>query len=118
MLGELTVETVWLAIGTAAQVTILTCLVVHLRMSKKAKRFKLPTSLIYICLLATGVLAVYAAFRRDFVFLSGQLVNLVIGLRILAARQETPQGGKVDFPIVAPDRADADSEFDARRKAP
>lgn len=108
------IHTIWLIVGTAAQVTILVCLILHLWMSKKAKRFILPTSLVYVCLAATGVIAVYAAFQRDFVFVAGQLVNLAIGLRILEARYEATNRGTSDFPEVAPDRAEADSEFRAR----
>lgn len=114
LLGELSIQTVWLVIGITAQATILTCLILHLWLSKKAKRFALPSSIVYTCLLATGVLAVYAAFRRDFVFVTGQIVNLVIGLRILAARYEESRPGAGDFPVVAPDRADADSEIGMR----
>lgn len=114
LLGELSIQTVWLCVGTAAQGTILVCLILHLWMSKKAKRFTLPLSLVYVCLLATGVIAVYAAFKRDFVFVAGQLVNLVVGLRILEARYESANTGASDFPEVAPDRAEADSELRPR----
>lgn|GEM_PF-3168585 len=115
LFSELSLETVWLVIGVMAQVTILVCLVMHLQMSKRQKRFTLPTSLVYVCLLATGVIAVYAAFRRDFVFVTGQLVNLVIGLRILEVKYEATHTAGSDFPEVAPDRAEADSSPTPKR---
>lgn len=108
MLGELEIQAIWLIIGTIAQVTILTCLVIHLWMSRRQKRMVLPSSLIYVCLLASGVLAVYAASRHDFIFVSSQIVNVVIGLRILGSRYEGAEPRPREFPDVAPDRADAD----------
>ena len=115
MLSEANIEWVWTIVGTTAQLAILACLLVHIRLSKKSKRFALPATIIYICLLATGLLALYAAYRRDFVFVLGQIVNLVIGLRILAVRYQSPRHGGGDFPVVAPDRADADSDVGIRR---
>ncbi len=115
LLSEIDIEAIWQFVGTTAQATILVCLMIHMWLSRKAKRFTLPAAVIYICLLSTGLLAVYAAYRRDFVFVSGQIVNIVIGLRILAARYQAARSGAGDFPVVAPDRAEPDSEIGIRR---
>lgn len=106
ILSAVSIEHVWLGVGIAAQVLILACLVVHLVASRRAGGSSLPRICIYLCIFAIAVLAVYAAAKHEPVFLFGQILNLIIALRVLAIRPVTDHHGD-DFPVVAPDRADA-----------
>lgn len=109
-LGEISIEQVWLVFGAAAQALILACLIAHWVASRRAGGFALPRACIYICIFAFALLAVYAAANREPVFLAGQILNLVITLRVLAIRSTQAKDGREDFPVVAPDRADADAD--------
>jgi lipid-A-disaccharide synthase-like uncharacterized protein len=108
MFGEVNINHIWLGIGIAAQALIFACIIVHFIASRRADGFSLPRPCIYICIFAIAVLAVYAAAKHDPVFLVGQILNLLIALRVLAIRP-APGDRAGEFPVVAPDRADADA---------
>ncbi len=110
MLTENTIRSIWLGVGIAGQALIAVCLVVHLVASRRARAFVLPRGCLIVGTFAIAVLAVYAAARHDAVFLVGQILFLIMALRVLAVQsaRERPRSG--GFPVVAPDRADADHD--------
>lgn len=104
------IELGWLLLGIAAQVIFLICLFGQWYVTRKRGRMVLPVGMIYLGLLATILLLIYASVRHDIVFVIGQLVNMLIGFRLLEVvgsvnevvqhRDETP------FPDIRPDSAE------------
>jgi lipid-A-disaccharide synthase-like uncharacterized protein len=103
------IEAAWLFLGLAAQLIFLLCLIGQWFATRKRGRMFLPASMIYLGLLATLILLIYASVRHDIVFVVGQLMNMLIGFRLLEMagsvndvsrhRDETP------FPEIRPDSA-------------
>ena len=100
----------WLLIGLAAQFTILCSLVLHAYASRKRRKIVVSTRRIYACLIATAVLLMYASVRHDLVFVVGQILSLMIGLRILEwvrrAEGRKAEPDRTRFPVVEPDSAE------------
>lgn len=99
----------WVLLGLAAQGLFVVGLIGQFLATRKGGRILLPRWVIYLGLVSTLVLLIYASVRHDIVFVVGQLVNMVIGFRLLEIvgtvnepvihRDETP------FPDVRPDTA-------------
>ncbi len=101
----------WVVFGLLAQVVIVCCLVAQWRASRKRGRIVLPVPLVYVGLIATVMLLVYASIRHDLVFVAGQLLNVMIALRLIELLRR-PGNGPTEpaeeetFPVVEPDTAE------------
>ncbi|MCG8407021.1 MAG: lipid-A-disaccharide synthase N-terminal domain-containing protein [Phycisphaerales bacterium] len=106
--GRIDIE--WVFFGLVAQLIILVCLIVHWYASRKHGRVFIPVSAVYMGLIASAMLLVYASVRHDIVYVVGQLLTIMIGLRLLEClrRAETKQtqDGNTSFPKVEPDTAE------------
>ncbi len=110
ILTEGRISPLWLGIGLGAQALILGCLVVQWWLTRREKRVLVPQSLVYVAIIATVLLLIYASLRHDLVFVVGQIINMIIGLRTLDLLQRLSQDSRPrvpGFPIVEPDSADA-----------
>jgi lipid-A-disaccharide synthase-like uncharacterized protein len=107
----------WLIAGLASQAVIALCLAIHLLVSRRRKRFVIPQVLAWLATLATLVLMIYAAGRRDLVFTLGQFVNVLICLRLLGwihrprstSAPSAPRSFEEEdssFPVIAPHQAE------------
>lgn len=100
----------WLIFGMCAQVLIALGFIGHLIASRWWRGISLPPAIGYACLIATVMLLVYAAHRRDPVFVIGQFVNILICLRLLTvtrrSRAQAARDEDGSFPVVAPDSAE------------
>lgn len=100
----------WIVFGLVAQLVIVGCLMAQWHVSRRRRRFVLPTALVYVWLVAVVMLLVYASIRHDAVFVAGQLLNVVIALRLIEllrrsiARPTEPEASL--FPTVEPDTAE------------
>ncbi|MFQ5428933.1 MAG: lipid-A-disaccharide synthase N-terminal domain-containing protein [Phycisphaerae bacterium] len=102
----------WVFFGLLAQMMIAGCLVAHWRASRRYGRIAIPLPTLYVALLATVMLLVYASIRHDLVFVIGQLLGVVIVLRILdllrALETQRQEPDRSRFPQVKPDTAEID----------
>lgn len=104
------VELAWVIAGLGAQGLFLLCLVGQWIATRRRGRLVLPAPLILLGIFGTLILLIYASIRHDFVFVVGQLVNLLIGFRMLeivAVLNDAPQRhDETPFPEVKPDTAE------------
>ncbi len=101
----------WVVFGLAAQFVVFCCLMAQWYVSSRRRRIALPVSLVYVGLIAIVMLLVYASIRHDVVFVVGQLLNIVIALRLIELLNRStgkPIGGDDEhsFPTVEPDTAE------------
>lgn len=101
----------WVVFGLAAQGVIVGCLVAQWRASRKRGRTVLPVPIVYVGLIATVMLLVYASIRHDVVFVAGQLLNVMIALRLIELLRRRGNGPtepaeEETFPVVEPDTAE------------
>ncbi len=100
----------WVAFGLLAQLVIVGCLLAQWHVSRKRRRNVVPAALAYVWLIAVVMLLVYASIRHDVVFVAGQLLNVVIALRLIELlRRSNVQPSEPDedlFPVVEPDTAE------------
>jgi len=102
-------ERPWLVLGIAAQAMVLVGLLTHWKASRGRSRPVVPAFAVYAAIAASIALVGYALHRQEPVFVAGQALNVVIGLRAVQclrqarARDAWPHRG---FPIVAPDSAE------------
>ncbi len=105
----------WLLIGLLAQMILFGCLVAQRIASKRRGKSILPASIIYVALIAMVMLLVYASVRHDLVFVIGQLINVIIALRLLEWVRKGDGKERVsesnNFPVVEPDSADRSGFF-------
>lgn len=73
----------WIIIGFAGQVFFFSRFLVQWIASEKAKRSVIPNAFWYLSVLGGSILLIYAIHRRDPVFISGQLVGLLVYFRNL-----------------------------------
>jgi len=110
----------WLLFGFAAQMMVAGCLVAQWYVSKRHGRVVIRSGMIYAGLVATVMLLVYASIRHDLIYVLGQLLNVLIGLQLLALiRRDGAKRAKPDvehFPRVEPESAERRSS--AGRIAP
>ncbi len=101
----------WVVFGLAAQFVVFCCLVAQWYVSSRRRRIALPVSLVYVGLIAIVMLLVYASIRHDLVFVAGQLLNVMIALRLIELLRR-PGNGPTEpaeeetFPVVEPDTAE------------
>lgn len=110
ILTEGRISPLWLGIGLGAQALILGCLVVQWWITRHQRRILIPQGLVYVVIIATVLLLIYASLRHDLVFVVGQIINMVIGLRTLDLLRRLSGNGRPrtpSFPVVEPDSADA-----------
>lgn len=104
------VGTGWLFFGLAAQAIFLLCLLGQWIATRRGRRLVLPSAVIYLGLVATVMLLIYASVRRDLVFTVGQLVNMMIGFRLLEIVERfnriSLEHDDAPFPDVRPDSAE------------
>ncbi len=104
------VGTGWLLFGMAAQAIFLLCLLGQWIATRRGRRLVLPSAVIYFGLVATVMLLIYASVRRDLVFTVGQLVNMIIGFRLLEIVERfnriSLEHDDAPFPDVRPDSAE------------
>lgn len=104
------VELPWVIAGLSAQGLFLLCLVGQWIATRRRGRMVLPAPLILLGIFGTLVLLIYASIRHDFVFVVGQLVNLLIGFRMLeivaVVNEAPPRRDETPFPEVKPDTAE------------
>jgi lipid-A-disaccharide synthase-like uncharacterized protein len=73
----------WLAVGFGGQVLFMGRFVIQWLASERRGRSIIPVSFWYFSILGALVLLVYAAHRRDPVFVAGQVLGVLIYLRNL-----------------------------------
>ena len=102
-------------IGLLAQTILFGCLVAQRIASKRRGKSFLPASIVYVALIAMVMLLVYASVRHDLVFVIGQLINVIIALRLLEWVRKGDGKERVsesnNFPVVEPDSADRSGFF-------
>jgi len=76
-------ELLWLLVGFGGQVLFMGRFVIQWLVSERSGRSVIPVSFWYFSILGALVLLVYAAHRRDPVFVAGQLLGVLIYLRNL-----------------------------------
>ena len=100
----------WLLLGLAAQLIVAGCLVSQWYVSRRHGRIVIRSGVIYVGLVATVMLLVYASIRHDLVYVVGQLLNVMIGLRLLELiRRIGAKQAETDvahFPRVEPESAE------------
>lgn len=100
----------WLLFGLAAQLIVVGCLLAQWYVSKRHGRIVIRSGVIYVGLVATVMLLVYASIRHDIVYVVGQLLNVMIGLRLLElVRRTGAKRAETDveqFPRVEPESAE------------
>ena len=101
---------VWILFGLMAQLLIVGCLLAQRRASRQEGRSIITPPVIYVGLVATVMLLVYASLRHDIVFAIGQVLNVIVGMRILEmlrrpeVKKKRPE--KTSFPDVKPHSAE------------
>jgi lipid-A-disaccharide synthase-like uncharacterized protein len=73
----------WLAFGFAGQLLFATRFVIQWAYSERRGRSMVPVAFWYFSILGAAVLSVYAVHLGDPVFVSGQLLGLIIYVRNL-----------------------------------
>lgn len=105
----------WLLFGLLAQMIVFGCLVAQRIASRRRGKSALPASIIYAALIAMVMLLVYASVRHDLVFVIGQLLNVIIALRLLEWVRKGDGKERLsesnNFPVVEPDSADRSGFF-------
>lgn len=109
-LTEGRIEGHWLLFGLIAQLMIIGCLVAQRHSIKKFGRVVIRPSVVYVALSATVMLLVYASRRHDLVYVIGQILNVVIGVRILdlvrRTEQQQTEAERSAFPNIKPESAE------------
>ena len=80
---DVTVETLWVAFGFAAQLMFMMRFLVQWIATERAKRSIIPISFWYLSIVGGAMLLTYAIYRQDPVFIVGQATGLLIYLRNL-----------------------------------
>jgi len=95
MIGALTPQKAWLALGFIAQGLFSARFLVQWLASERRGASVVPTSFWYLSLGGASLLLAYAIYRRDPVFILGQSFGLVVYLRnlVLIRRVATAGGG-------------------------
>lgn len=73
----------WMLVGFGGQVLFMGRFVIQWLVSERSGRSVIPVSFWYFSILGALVLLVYAAHRRDPVFVAGQVLGVLIYLRNL-----------------------------------
>ena len=76
-------DLIWLLVGFGGQVLFMGRFVIQWLVSERSGRSVIPVSFWYFSILGALVLLVYAAHRRDPVFVAGQVLGVLIYLRNL-----------------------------------
>lgn len=106
----LDIDTSWLVFGLAAEAVIALCIAAQWIATHRAGRFVLHPWTVYLGVAATFMLAIYAWIIQEWIFLLGQLLCVLIGLRLLGWSREVQKlprpGDSPRLPVVAPDSAE------------
>jgi len=102
MADYLTWENIWILIGFGGQALFMSRFVVQWWASERAGRSVVPLAFWYFSVGGGVILLLYAIYKRDPVFISGQALGLIVYARNLylifaeraAAGQETPSATK------------------------
>lgn len=76
-------DLLWLLVGFGGQALFMGRFVIQWLVSERSGRSVIPVSFWYFSILGALVLLVYAAHRRDPVFVAGQVLGVLIYLRNL-----------------------------------
>ncbi len=76
-------DLLWMLVGFGGQVLFMGRFVIQWLVSERSGRSVIPVSFWYFSILGALVLLVYAAHRRDPVFVAGQALGVLIYLRNL-----------------------------------
>ena len=87
-------DLLWLLVGFGGQVLFMGRFVIQWLVSERSGRSVIPVSFWYFSILGALVLLVYAAHRRDPVFVAGQLLGVLIYLRNLRLIQLERSGAR------------------------
>lgn len=79
-----TTEIIWVTIGAVGQTLYGARMIVQWWVSERQGRSVVPVSFWYLSLAAAVLMLAYALWRRDPVFISGQVLGLAIYLRNLS----------------------------------
>lgn len=100
----------WLVFGLAAQGLLAISFIAHWVISRRRGHFVIPPALVYLGMAATLMLLVYAAVRGDIVFVIGQGLVVLMGIRLVGlvhrAKRKMVKVESAVFPKVAPDSAE------------
>jgi lipid-A-disaccharide synthase-like uncharacterized protein len=95
MFDSFTWESVWLLIGFGGQALFMSRFLVQLWASEKAGRSVVPVAFWYFSLAGGVILLIYAIYKKDPVFISGQALGLIVYVRnlylIFAERSRTSE---------------------------
>jgi lipid-A-disaccharide synthase-like uncharacterized protein len=120
----------WVILGFSAQAVFASRFIVQWLASERRGRSVVPVAFWYLSLIGTMLLAVYAIYRRDPVFILGQTLNSFIYIRNLMLiyrpkaalptmeRAVPPVSAPNPLPVVAPDRADPGSRINNSQPQP
>lgn len=76
-------ETIWIAIGLSGQVLFSARFILQWLASEKAKRSTIPIMFWYCSILGGGILLAYSLYRKDLVFILGNMFGIFIYARNL-----------------------------------
>lgn len=100
----------WLLFGLAAQLIMVGCLLAQWYASRRHGRIVIRSGVVYVGLVATVMLLVYASIRHDLVYVVGQILNVLIGLRLLELLRRTEvrrtETDMEHFPRIEPESAE------------
>lgn len=85
----LSVEMVWLLVGGVAQFLFGLRMIVQWWVSEREGRSVVPAAFWYISFSAATMMLAYALYRRDAVFVAGQVLGLAVYVRNMALLRKT-----------------------------
>ncbi|TLY22311.1 MAG: lipid A biosynthesis protein [Nitrospirae bacterium] len=95
-----TTETIWLIIGFTGQGLFFTRWLVQWFRSERERESTIPLSFWYLSLIGGLITLVYAIYRMDPVFITGQTVGNLVYLRnlmLIYRKRESENGVRVDL---------------------
>ncbi|HHI79966.1 MAG TPA: hypothetical protein ENK02_08290 [Planctomycetes bacterium] len=86
------IPTTWLVIGGIGQAVFFSRFLVQWIVSESKKRSVIPTAFWWLSLLGASILLAYAIFRKDPIFIIGQVSGFLIYIRnlLLIQKEKTP----------------------------
>jgi len=89
-------DSLWLAVGFAGQACFFMRFVLQWLHSERQRRSVVPVTFWYLSLAGSAIVMVYAIYRRDPVFIVGQLTGSIVYIRNLRLIHNQRQQESVD----------------------
>ncbi len=97
-------------IALVTQLVVVVCFAAQWLASMKAGRIVLPPAAVYVGVVASIALLVFAALAKDVLLIIAQAMNVLVGLRLVVWMRriaaQVQQSGTRGLPVVAPDSAE------------